>query len=291
VIFHLASPRPEVGKTDQNRTNVLGTQILLACAAKIPSVRVFVYTSCAAAVELSPANSRLTEEQSKLYTAKSRASPYEKSKAIADALVLAANSSGLRTVTLRLPPIYGEGDPILTPNIMTMMRQGKHTIQIGKNQKVFDYVYIDNAIHGHILAAKALLQPSEEKVDGEAFFITDDSPLPFYSFARKIWYAAGDRTENEDIRVVSRGLVLATALINEWFYFVFSLGFKKPEVTFYDVRELEKGMCFSIEKARRRLGYNPVVLLDDGIKLAVDRGLERQDLRVIALRGRPEPDW
>jgi hypothetical protein len=32
---------------------------------------------------------------------------------------------------------------------------------------------------------------------------------------------------------------------------------KRPEVTFYDVRELEKGMCFSIEKARR-LGYHPV---------------------------------
>jgi nucleoside-diphosphate-sugar epimerase len=65
---------------------------------------------------------------------------------------------------------------------------------------------------------------------------------------------------------------------------------KRPEVTFYDVRELEKGMCFSIEKARR-LGYHPVVFQDDGIRLAVDGGLERQDLRAVALRGRPDLDW
>lgn len=239
---------------------------------------------------LSPTNSMLTEETATLYTSSSRGTQYQKAKGIADALVLEANSVNLRTTCLRLPLIYGEGDPYVIPNTLYLMRKGQQTLQIGPNEKVFEHVYVENAVYAHILASKALLSHTEHKVDGEAFFITDGQPLKFYDFARKIWVMAGDRSEKKDIRVVSTHLVLSTVGITEWLYFIFTLGRKKPDVTRKDVVALDKGTWFSIEKARQRLGYEPQVDVDEGIRRGVELALYKEEMKKLVQRGGvPEP--
>ncbi|CZR51397.1 uncharacterized protein PAC_01272 [Phialocephala subalpina] len=306
VIFHLASPRPEASAEVLKKTNIQGTEVLLRCALKLPFVRAVVYTSSAEAFEIVPTKAPLAENESTLLTAKSRGySWHQKSKAIADAKVLGANSLTLRSAVLRIPNVYGEGDPFVIPEILRMMRVGKHTMQIGKNEVLFEHVWVGNVVRAHVLCAKALLQhraatspiePSghegsghEEqverekalqtrdgevgKVDGEAFNITDGTPLPFYTFARKIWYSAGDRTEEADIRHVSMWLVVVTAWLNVVFYFVFTLGMKEPEVGPGDAINLEKGRWLSIEKARRMLGFVPDVGgAEEGLRRGVEGG-------------------
>jgi sterol-4alpha-carboxylate 3-dehydrogenase (decarboxylating) len=239
---------------------------------------------------LSPTNSMLTEETAKLHSASSKGTPYEKAKGIADTLALEANSVNLRTTCLRLPLIYGEGDPYVIPSTLQLMRKGQQTLQIGPNEKVFEHVYVENAVHAHIIASKALLNHNEQKVDGEAFFITDGQPLKFYDFARKIWVMAGDRSEKKDIRVVSTSLVLSTVGITEWLYLIFTLGRKKPDVTRKDVLALDKGTWFSIEKARERLGYEPLVDVDEGIRRGVELALYKDEMKKLVQRGGvPEP--
>ncbi|KAG0645979.1 Sterol-4-alpha-carboxylate 3-decarboxylating [Hyphodiscus hymeniophilus] len=239
---------------------------------------------------LSPTNSMLTEESAQLYSASSKGTPFQKAKGIADALVLEANSANLHTTCLRLPLIYGEGDPYLIPSTLGLMRKGQATLQIGPNKKVFEHVYVGNAVDAHIMASKTLLSHHEQKVDGEAFFITDGQPLKFYDFARKVWVMAGDRSEKKDIRVVSTSLVLSTVGLTEWLYFIFTLGTKKPDVTRKDVLALDKGTWFSIEKARARLGYNPTVGVEEGIRRAVELALYKDEMMKLVQRGGvPEP--
>lgn len=289
VIFHVASPRPDANKKTQNATNILGTEVLLKCAEESPYVQALVYTSCHDAIEIDPNNNILTEETAKLHTKKSNATSFQKSKAIAENAVLKANSWSLRTLCLRLPPIYGGGDPVVIPELLEMMDQGKVTLQIGPNKKVFEHVYIDNAVHAHLLAAKVLLSLNEGldiRVDGETFFITDDSPMPWYDFARKVWYTAGDRTEPEWIRVVPMHLALATASVNDWVSWTVTLGRKRPVVTSGDMARLRKGTWFSIEKARGLLGYTPLVPVEEGIRRAVEKALEGADEDRLVLRGK-----
>ncbi len=289
VIFHVASPNLSANKKIQNQTNVHGTEILLKCGTESPFVRALVYTSCHDAIEIDPGNALLTEEAATLHTNKSNATPYQKSKAVAEKVVITANSWSLRTVCLRLPPIYGGGDSQVIPELLEMMAQGKTTLQIGPNKKVFEHVYIDNAVHAHLLAAKVLLSLDEGldfRIDGETFFITDDSPMPWYDFTRKVWYAAGDRTEPEWIRVVPMHLVLATASLNDWLSWTVTLGRRRQEFTSEGMVKLRKGTHFSIEKAREWLGYEPLVPCEEGIRRAVERALEGADPDRLVLRGK-----
>jgi sterol-4alpha-carboxylate 3-dehydrogenase (decarboxylating) len=313
VVFHLASPQPEASTEELKKTNIQGTEVLLRCAARLPFVRAVVYTSSSEALQLVPTTSALSETTSKLLTTSSSGSSWhQKSKAIADAAVLTANSLTLRTASLRIANVYGEGDPFVIPTILKMMRDKKHTMQIGKNEVLFEHVWVGHVVKAHVLCAKALLQhrhasdPSPKsavngleksqsggeiiKIDGEAFNITDGTPLPFYTFARKIWYYAGDRTEETDIRHVSMWLVVVTAWLNVIFYFVFTLGMKSPDVGPGDAINLEKGRWLSIEKAKKVLGYAPDVNAgEDGLRRAVEGELYNEEMKRLVARGVPEP--
>lgn len=256
-------------------------------------MRAVVYTSSHEAVELDPKNDLLDEKTCKLHTASSKlVTPYQKSRGIADALVLAANSESLKTACLRIPSMYGEGDPKLIPEILGLMRQGKHNMQIGPNKQVFEHIYVGNAVPGHILCAKALIASSshsqsrsaEERVDGEAFFLTDGQPLPWYTFARKIWYVAGDRTEKQDIRLVAFWLVIVTAWMNEIFYFMFTLGMKRPAVGANDMTELKRGTWFDISKSKQRLGYMPQGA-EEGLRRGTEGAIYEEEMRRLVERG------
>lgn len=172
-------------------------------------------------------------------------------------------------------------------------------MQIGPDRQVFEHVYVGNAVLGLMLCGKALLASAQYSnlknmdgdgrsmdsgVGGQAFFITDGQPVSYYTFARRIWYIAGDRTEKQDIRLVSFWLVIVTAWMNEVFYFVFSAGQKRPKVGTYDVKELSRGVSWSIEKARVRLGYVPSGM-EDGLRRGVEGAIYEEEMRRLIAAG------
>lgn len=64
----------------------------------------------------------------------------------------------------------------------------------------------------HILAAEKLVQTlalsssDHERVDDEAFLVTNDEPVHFWDFARPIWVVAEDKTTTKwDFGGYSRG--------------------------------------------------------------------------------------
>lgn len=79
------------------------------------------------------------------------------------------------------------------------------------------------------MAARALQRENEidsqaPRVNGEAFFITDGRPLPFWTFARKVRSAPGDNTRAEKTKVIPRWLILSLAITIEWLFWIFTAG-------------------------------------------------------------------
>ena len=149
---------------------------------------------------------------------------YSKSKALVDQYVLDLNNrTGLRTTCLRITSVYGPRDNQMIPAAIQVLRAGHQRKQIGDNINLYDTCSVQNAATAHVLAATALLSDQEDpllKVDGEAFFITDGHPVPYWDFLRMNWAAAGDETPLEEIQVITAWFMLGLAGAAEWVYFV-----------------------------------------------------------------------
>ncbi len=284
TIFHCAGTRPDASSKECKSTNVLGTEVLLRVAAESRCVEAVIYAGSHAAIQLPLRGTKLTEDAAKLRTS----TAFQKSKAKAEALVLAANMPSFKTTILRFPTVYGEDDPYCIPVFLELMRQNKTNVQIGPNTALFEWLFITNAVSAFLLASRALLL-GRKGVAGESFFITDGKAIPFYDFGRKVWLNAGERLEKNDIRKVGRGLVMTTARVNDWIVGTATLGMVRPDVRVEDVRRLDEGFEWSIEKAGRLLRYQPLVGVDEGVKRSVRAALMTPDWRGLELRGRPAP--
>lgn len=265
VVFHTASPKDIAPEKLLYQTNVNGTRNLLQVAAKTTSVRAFIYTSSDSAFEQQP-GVKQTEETARLYTKHSNANPYAKTKAIADAEVQAAhNSSTLSTAVIRIPGLYGENDDNCVATLLGTIKKDQHKVQLGDNKPLFEFVYVEKACEAHILAAKKLLA-ADSKVGGEAFFISDGVSLPYFDFARKLYAAAGHPVSKDKIQVAPLWLVVGFAHIGEWFYWIFTFNTKVPEMRSQRIKYLGAGCQWNIDKAKERLGYEPVTDQDAVLK-------------------------
>jgi|TARA_R110002003_G_scaffold114_12_gene9904 sterol-4alpha-carboxylate 3-dehydrogenase (decarboxylating) len=191
--------------------------------------------------------------------------------------VLEANRKPETFLTCAIRPagIIGEGDVQVLPKMVTAYRKGQTKFQVGDNNNLFDFTYVGNIAHGHVLALTALLAthkmlPSipldHERVDGEAFFITNGEPVYFWDFARAVWHEAGDRLPLSSVWHLSADTAWAIGTILEWAFWMVG---KTPNLTRAQVRYSSMSKYHSISKARTRLGYEPIVPLGEGIKRGV----------------------
>ncbi|PVH99207.1 hypothetical protein DM02DRAFT_615239 [Periconia macrospinosa] len=283
VVFHTASPHFDAPSKIHDKVNVEGTDILIK-AAQDSGVKAFVYTSSASLVIDASMTVVNADETWPLITGAAQPEYYTTTKAFAETAVLAANRtpSSFLTCAIRPSGIFGEGDVQLLPPMLSACRKGQNKFQVGANTNLSDFTYVENVVYGHLLAAQALLQThamlptiplDSERVDGEPFFITNGQPVYFWDFARAVWHAAGDRKTLRDIWVLDRDFAMAVGTILEnacWL-----LG-KKPNINRKQVRYSTMDRYYNIDKARKRLGYAPLVSLDEGIKRGVEALLEKE---------------
>lgn len=283
IVYHVASPVSSGNNVNEkvfHEINVKGTQLLLDLVKTTPSVKALIYTS-SSSVAQEPYN--LITEAAPLITRSSGSNYYSVTKALADVLVLKANDpSGVRTLCLRICVIYGERDNQMIPGILKNLKDKRQNVQIGNNTSRFDVLSANNAARAHILAAQALIagidNPSAPKVDGEAFFVTDGDPVLFWDFSRKIWHAAGDRTPPEAVKILPGWLILGLAISVEWAYWIFTLGQRTPMfLRSHTIRWVISTRTFSIEKAKQRLGYQPMDDRDSSIADGVNWCLRQEE--------------
>ncbi|KAF7792589.1 hypothetical protein EIP86_003683 [Pleurotus ostreatoroseus] len=362
-IFHTVSP-PH-GLQDPAlywKVNVDGTKAIIA-AAQSQGVRKLVYTSSAGLVFN---GGDLINVDERAPAPRKAMDAYNESKMKAEEHVLSANGEkNLLTVSLRPAGIFGPGDRQGITGFFDVWERGQTHWQIGDNTNLFDWTYVGNVAHAHLLAADKLdqiapaheLTPEEQQaisdeylppitlttgknriptsearplgpyvelpadaesiqakwadpnfkgtharefrrsrfdqfsanalagaetsplqVAGQAFFITNGEPIYFWDFSRAIWYAFdkhyGTEKYKKSLIVMSEGVGKALAQAAEWWGWLVG---KQSAFTTYRVKLVCKHKWHSIEKARRVLGYEPIVALDEGIARTVESFVEWRD--------------
>ncbi|KAB5576092.1 sterol-4-alpha-carboxylate 3-dehydrogenase [Coniochaeta sp. 2T2.1] len=270
VVFHCAGTmtvgRVAISPEVVRKVNLDGTRLLLE-AGKRFGVKAFVFTSSASVAQKYDGGFRdlvNCDETAPTVEDEDGGQMYARSKAAADRLVLAADDpAGMRTVSLRPAVIYGEADTDQIPAWLSPIRQ---KFQVGSGTNLFSITYAGNSADAHLLAATKLLEGDPTGVAGEAFFITNDTPVLFWEFARAIQRAAGRAPKPEEITVVSRRTAMCVAWVSEW---VAWLTGSKPLVSTTMVKYLVMNRWYNISKAKERLGYRPKVDWEEGVRRGV----------------------
>ena len=287
VLFHTASPtaiRHDTAIFD--KVNIAGTKNLLECAGRSGYVKAFVFTSSGSIVHDTVSDLVMVDETAPILDMPPQRSYYSWTKGVAEKAVLDANRAhnGMLTAAVRPCGLVGEGDVQFLPPVLDMYLTGKHFWQLGDNRNDFDVTYVVNAAHAHVLCAKALWQTHSmnvkpldyERVDGEAFTVTNDEPMPFWSYVHLVWRAAGWTGGPNDAWVIPRlpGLIIAT--IVEWLTWIFTFGMREAQFKRQAVQYSTMTRTYNIDKARQRLGYKPIVKLDEGIARGVQWLLKKR---------------
>lgn len=183
---------------------------------------------------------------------------YQKTKALAEQMVLAANRADLATVALRPHLIWGPGDPHLIDRILERARSGR--LRLVKGDNLVDTTYIDNAARAHILAADALGQNAQ--CAGKTYFISNGEPMPLNELINRILAAYGMPAV---CKTITPGLAYLAGAVSEFFYGLLRIK-KEPLLTRFVARQLSCAHWYDISAARRDLGYQPAVSIAQGLQ-------------------------
>jgi sterol-4alpha-carboxylate 3-dehydrogenase (decarboxylating) len=264
TVIHNAS----IVHTKQNKRDVIwavnlgGTENMLE-AARQNEVPRFIYISSGSVVY--EGKDIENGDESLPYSSVSQA-PYADSKIEAEKLTLADNGKGgMATCALRPHVVFGPGDNRFMPNLLARGRKGQLSVQIGRGIWLSDYTYVSNMTDAVLLADEALAKDGLNSVAaGQAYFITNGEPMPFWDFIRKV----AARLGFPPIKYrAPKSLIYAIAAVKEGIDTLKGGTLNAEDgMTRFAIRYMCTHHYFSIEKARRELGYNPAVSVDEGIE-------------------------
>lgn len=247
AVMHVAAVYRTAGHPDSyyREVNVDGTRLLLE-AARAAGVRRFVHTSTVGVhgdVKNPPA-----DEDSPI----SPSDIYQETKAEADVLAREfGRAHGLEVVIVRPGAIYGPGETRLL-KVFRGIARGRYAV-VGSGKPHYHLVYIDDLVDGFLLAL------DRKEAAGETFIIAGPRSLSQDDLAREVAKATGGSVWPFHIPawpIQRLGDVVEAICV--------PLGVEPPihrrRVDFW-----VKNRAFSIEKARRLLGYAPKVDVAEGI--------------------------
>jgi nucleoside-diphosphate-sugar epimerase len=250
VAFHLAAHLGEWGPwEDFERGNLVGTRNVLA-ACEEAGVKRLVH--CGTEAALMAGEPLVHVDETAPLRPDSRA-PYPATKAKAEQAVRAAAREGFETVALRPRFVWGKGDTTLLPEMVATVEAGRFA-WVGGGRNVTDTTHVDNVVEGLVLAA-------ERGRSGEAYFVTDGEPVVFREFVTALLRTQG-------VEPPERGLPAWSAAPMAW---VCEAAWKllplpgEPPMTAFRAWLLTQECTIEIGKARKELGYAPVIGREQGL--------------------------
>ena len=256
IVFHVAAKAGIWGKYgDYHQSNVRGTEnVIEACRQE--GISRLVFTSSPSVIfdgeDLEGVDERVPYP-------KRYKGAYPQTKAAAERLVLKANDKTFSTVALRPHLIWGPGDTHLIPGIVARGRTGRLR-RIGNTPRLVDFTYVDDAAAAHLLAADRLFPGSS--ISGRAFFISQGSPMPLWDFVGRVLEAADLPAITS---TVSPSVAYAAGWLSEGLYRLLPLK-GEPPITRFLAEELATAHWFDISAARRELGYEPQMSMEEGFR-------------------------
>jgi nucleoside-diphosphate-sugar epimerase len=235
--------------------NVTGTRnVILACKAH--AVPKLIYTSTPSVTFAGEDEDGVDES---MPYAENFLCHYAATKAQAERDVLAANGGTLSTVALRPHLIWGPGDHHLVPRVIARAKAGKLKL-VGNGKNHVDATYIDNAADAHVCALEVLGPVAA--CAGKAYYISNDEPVPMGDLLNQILKAGGLPPVT---RSVPPGLAYVVGAGMEKVYGLLGKQ-EEPIMTRFVARQLATAHWFDISGAKRDLGYQPAVSMDEGMR-------------------------
>lgn len=250
VVLHCAAFVEAWGPADAWwRANVLGTERMLA-AARAAGARRFIHIGSEAALVR---GQHLLGVDESYPLAPDSPYPYCATKAQAEQRVRAANAPGFATIVLRPRFIWGPGDTTLLPEILAMAARGRWSWLDGGRART-STTHIHNLVRGIELALT-------NGTPGEAYFILDDGERTLRTMVTAMAGSAGVTLPDTS---VPSWLADAAGWLCEAVWRLLRLG-GAPPLTRHAAMVMSRHCVLDGEKARRELGYRPVVGVDEGL--------------------------
>lgn len=247
-VFHLAAAFRELNVPDKHYydVNVEGTRKVME-AAKKQGVRKAVY--CSTQGVHGHINNPPGDENSCI----APEDYYQQTKYEGELVVHEFIQNGMNATIIRPTAIYGPGDPGRFLMIYKWVNKGFFPM-FGNGDTFYHPVYIDNLIDAFLLA----MEP--EKGKGEAYLIADEEYLSIEEIVQKV-----GRAMDIDVKIIHIPILLLVVAghICEKACKPFGI---TPPIFPRRVDWYRQVRAFRIDKAKRGLGYQPRVGIDEGLR-------------------------
>ncbi len=252
IVQHLAAAFREldVPNTYYDEVNVGGTRIVLE-SAFTHKIKKFVYCSTCGVhgnVENPPGDENAPIAPGDYY---------QQTKYDAEPIVNDYCKKGMETVILRPAAMYGPGDPERFQMIFKRVNKGTFPM-FGSGETLYHPLYIDNLVDALVL----VMEPGKGK--GEAYLIADEEYVSIETLVRKTAKALGVEVKIPHYPILP--LIIA-GHICEKVCKPFNIA---PPIFPRRVDWFRQNRSFDISKAKRELGYQPKIDLDEGLKRTGD---------------------
>jgi nucleoside-diphosphate-sugar epimerase len=167
-------------------------------------------------------------------------------------------NGNLAVVVVRPGFIYGERDRTVLPKLVGSLKRGVFAY-FGSGQQILNCIYVQNLVHGIFLAAEA------PEAVGKVFNLTDGQPVTKRQFVGRVAELAGLKPPRRKIPLwLAR--TLATLLERR------AKRRKDPNPPLVNkarYKFLGLNLDYSIERARKVLGYQPIYTTEQGLEAAM----------------------
>lgn len=259
IVYHLAAMVSDWGEKEEfYRINVEGARDLLK-ASKESGVKRFVYLSTSSVLWRSDfwdIHKMIDIDEAYPYPA-SYNDYYNESKAEAEKLVMNFfDDAGLEAVVIRPSGVWGAGDKVILPRLAKIAKKGM-LFSVGSGDGLVSPCHVENLIQSLILAGEA------ENAAGNIYFINDGMRIKHLEFLSLLLKATGiDWSPKTSVPYkLAYGLAYLFELISRM-----TKSKKPPVLTRFAVAAIAGSRTYSIEKAERELGYQPIVTLEEGLR-------------------------
>lgn len=248
IVHHLAAAFRELNVSDDyyDAVNIRGTRNVLE-AAFANRVRKFIYCSTCGV------HGNIDDPPGGEDAPIQPADYYQRTKYEAEPIVNEFFRKGMKTVILRPAAIYGPGDP--ERFFMIFKRVAKGTFPMfGNGRTLYHPLYIDNLIDAIMLAME------EEKGLGETYLIADEEYLEIEELVRKV-----GEVLNVNVKIVHYPItpLIVAGHICEKICKPFGI---TPPIFPRRVDWYRQNRAFKIDKAKRELGYQPRIAINEGLR-------------------------
>jgi nucleoside-diphosphate-sugar epimerase len=253
AIVHLAAKVSLAGDpADFDRVNVGGTRNLLT-AARAENVARFVYVS---SPSVAHAGTSIVGDDALPADPVHARGDYARTKAEAELLALAADSSEFRVVVVRPHLVWGPGDTQLVERVVERARQGRLPL-LDSGAALIDTIFIDNAA----TAIAAALRRADS-VHGRSYVLTNGEPRPVAELLAGICAAAGVDSPRwcvpASVARTAGSLIEAVWRVKP--------GVDEPPMTRFLAEQLSTAHWFDQRRTRADLEWTPAVSLDEGFR-------------------------